>query len=125
VNVSGESIREAAARRVLVVEDNYLIALDIVGAVEDCGAVAVGPAGSVAEALRLLDETPLTAAVLDINLGDERVWPVAEVLADRAIPFVFSSGYGIRDVPQRFVPYPILTKPVSRDALCSFLESVS
>ena len=72
----------------------------------------IGPAGSVAAALRLLDEASmLDGAVLDCNLGGEKVWPVADRLVARRIPFVFSTGYGQAGVDMRFAGVPVLNKP--------------
>ncbi|HEX8471410.1 MAG TPA: response regulator, partial [Brevundimonas sp.] len=79
-------------RRVLIVEDEYVIAMEIAGILEDCGAEIVGPAGSVSLAIQLIaQEAPIDAAVLDVNLGRERVFPVAETLNLRNIPFVFAT----------------------------------
>src|SRR5438270_8852311 len=86
---------ELKGRRVLVVEDEYLIAADIAASLEALGAEVAGPAASVAEALTFLerDGDRLDGAVLDVNLGKERVYPLADVLRSRGIPFVFTTGY--------------------------------
>src|SRR5436853_6439021 len=86
---------ELRGRRFLVVEDEYVIAADLAASLEALGVEVVGPASSVAEALALLenDREPLDGAVLDINLGSERAYPVADVLRDLGIPYVFTTGY--------------------------------
>lgn len=100
-------------RRILVVEDEYLIADAMQRALGEEGAVVLGPAPSVSEALRLIDtEAHMDGAVLDINLGSEKVFPVAEVLKARAVRFVFATGYDARDVPQSWGHVPRLEKPV-------------
>ncbi|TPG37959.1 PAS domain S-box protein [Roseomonas nepalensis] len=83
-------------RRVLVVEDETLIAMELETALEEIGLEVVGPAQNLTDALRLVrDETELHAAVLDVNLGGEdRVFPVADILLTRGVPIVFATGYG-------------------------------
>jgi two-component sensor histidine kinase/CheY-like chemotaxis protein len=98
---------------ILVVEDSMLAALELCEIISEAGFVAVGPATSVSRALAMLDESQIALAVLDVNMNGELVFPVAEALQVRKIPFVFVTGYGddymwssnLRDVPQ-------LRKPV-------------
>jgi DNA-binding NarL/FixJ family response regulator len=73
-------------RRVLIVEDNVLIAMEMEYIVGDCGCAVVGPVSNVASGLEAVRQTEIDGAVLDVNLGDERVWPIAEVLDERGIP---------------------------------------
>jgi CheY-like chemotaxis protein len=89
-------------RKVLVVEDEFLIASVLCDMLEDSGAVVFGPATTVAEAIRLLQENPVEAALLDMNLNG--VWsdPVAEALQERRIPFVFTTGYGANSRTEKF-----------------------
>lgn len=79
--------------KVLVVEDDFMLAQGIQWALEDAGAVVIGPVASVASALkRINEELMIDAAVLDVNLGGEISFPVADALSGRGIPFVFASG---------------------------------
>jgi CheY-like chemotaxis protein len=110
--------------RILVVEDNALIAMDVEFLVEECGCAVVGPAGTVGEALEAIRHAPPDGAVLDINLGDERVWPVADCLAARAVPFVFASGYGRSEVLERFSGRRLLTKPLTLEILREALDQI-
>jgi CheY-like chemotaxis protein len=81
-------------RRVLVVEDEYLIATTLQEWLENAGFVVVGPVPSVEKALKLIDsETVINAAVVDVNLGGVFAYAVADRLLARKIPFVFTSGY--------------------------------
>ena len=82
--------------RVLVVEDELAIAMLLESALEDEGCVIVGPYGGVRDALAAARNETLDLAVLDINLAGEMVFPVAEVLAERGVPFLILSGYGER-----------------------------
>jgi len=113
-------------QNVLVVEDESLLALDLECALEELGWEIAGSLGGVAQALNWLKarERPPTAAVLDVNLGGEMVFPVAEALAARNVPFVFATGYS--DVVNRsgFSGRPTLAKPVDRDALKRALDAL-
>lgn len=97
--------------RVLIVEDDPIIAMLLQDMVEQLGCTVVGPAGSVTAAMRLLEDVPITGALLDCNLGGEKVWPVADRLTERHLPFVFSTGYGEAGVERRFAGVPVLAKP--------------
>jgi len=110
-------------RRLLVVEDDYLIAAELAASLEAVGAEVVGPAGSVEQALTLLDDEGecLAGAVLDINLRNERVFPVAEVLRARRIPFIFTTGYEAAVVPERYANVPRFEKPVDERQLIRWL----
>jgi CheY-like chemotaxis protein len=77
---------------VLIVEDEPFIALDLATAVEEARGKVIGPAGSVREALVLIGQHPVQAAVLDLNLSDRDVTPIAELLIDGGVPVVFYSG---------------------------------
>src|SRR5215207_4488033 len=100
--------------RLLVVEDEYTIATDLARALEDAGVEVVGPAGSVPHALRLISEAQdiIQGAVLDIRLRDERVYPVADALRERGIPFVFATGYEGWVIPSAYADVPRCEKPV-------------
>lgn len=90
-------------RRILVAEDDYMIAQELVRTFQRLGAEIVGPAPTVARALALLETGgPLDGAVLDINLRDEMVFPVAEALGARGVPFVFATGYDHSVIPEGY-----------------------
>lgn len=99
-------------RRVLVVEDEYFIADAMERGLRREGAIVLGPAPSVAEALALLGKEAVDAAILDLNLGDEKTYPIAEALAARGVPFLFTTGYDASDVPPAWRHVPRLEKPV-------------
>lgn len=101
-----------AGRRVLVVEDEALIALEIESSLLALGVDVVGPTGSLATAMKLADDPTLDAAILDVNIrGGQKVYPVAELLAARGIPFILASGYGDWVLPDALRDQPRLTKP--------------
>jgi CheY-like chemotaxis protein len=117
---------ELRGRRFLLVEDEYVIAADLAASLEALGVQVAGPAASVAEALTLLqnDGNRLDGAVLDINLRNERVYPVADVLRGRGIPFVFTTGYGATVVPNSYADVPRCEKPVDERRLVRCLSGV-
>lgn len=96
-------------KRVLIVEDAVLLALELETGLSEAGAVVVGPAYELEEAMNLLSG-PIDAAVLDANLNGLSVTPVAEALAARGVPFVFATGYGDSGAPMGF-DAPIIRKP--------------
>jgi DNA-binding response OmpR family regulator len=98
--------------RILVVEDNYLVADDLRQRLQAAGAVVIGPVPSVAKTEALLrDHAEIDCAVLDVNLGEESVLPLADHLSERGVPFVFLSGYGRESLPLRFASAALLHKP--------------
>jgi DNA-binding LytR/AlgR family response regulator len=112
-------------RRFLVVEDEYLIAADLTASLECLGVEVVGPAASVEEALLLVanDRGRLDGAVLDINLRNERVYPVADVLTAHGVPFVFTTGYDAVAVPSPYACVPRCEKPVDKAQLIRWLSN--
>ena len=110
-------------RRILVVEDEYMIADAMQRGLEDEGIIVVGPAPSVRKALRLLDAAAdLDGAVLDINLGDEQIFPVADALQARGIPFLFTTGYDAAGVPAAWRHVQRLEKPIEFTAIARALS---
>jgi CheY-like chemotaxis protein len=104
---------DLSGRRILIVEDDYLIACEMAESLADCGAEIVGPAASIAQANALIasDGDRLHGAVLDLNLSGTMVFPVADALRERDIPFVFATGYDAWNVPARYADVPQCQKP--------------
>jgi PAS domain S-box-containing protein len=96
--------------RVLIVEDAVLLALELETGLSEAGATVLGPAYELSEAMALLDQ-PIDAAVLDANLNGRSVAPVAQVLSERGVPFVFATGYGEAGGPPAGFDAPIIRKP--------------
>ena len=102
-----------AGRHILVVEDDYFIANDLVATLEAAGATVVGPAASVSVALNLIEQADrIDGAVLDINLQGEMAYPVAKALLERAVPFVFATGYNRQSIPACYAHVPVYEKPL-------------
>lgn len=96
-------------KRILVVEDEFIVAAMLCDALEDHGAVPLGPVGRVSEGLEAIAAGGIDAAVLDWNLAGESGSSLAEALAAREVPFIIATGYGSVDPP--FNDRPILSKP--------------
>lgn len=105
-------------RRILVIEDESLVAMLLETVLEDLGCTPVGPAASVEEGLRLIEaEQALDAALLDVNVAGRQVFPAAEALKARGVPFVFSTGYGEGGLPEDWRGHPTIQKPFTEAAI--------
>jgi CheY-like chemotaxis protein len=110
--------------RILMVEDEWLASMLFTELLTDFGCEIVGPASSVAEAVVLAAAAEIDAAVLDLNVKDELVYPVARTLADRGIPFVFLTGYAADRISETYRARPALQKPVSAEKLAQILKEM-
>lgn len=111
-----------AGRRVLVVEDQYAIALDLCESLDREGASVVGPAASVEDALQMLESSgPFDIAVLDIKLRGEPVYPVADRLQELGVPYLFTTACEENEIPERYRKAPRFDKPVR---LSSILDAI-
>ena len=108
---------ELAGKRILVVEDSPLIAAATEQMLQDMGCVVVGPTGSLAVATDLARDEAIDAGVIDVNIRGWKVFPVAQILVDRNIPFVLASGYADWTLPDRLNDRPRLLKPYDADNL--------
>ncbi len=110
-------------RCVLLVEDEMYLAMMLQDVLEDAGFQVI-KAARIPGALVLAEAESIDAAILDINVAGAVVFPVAEVLRRRGVPFIFASGYGERGLPEEFRGSPVLQKPYDLAALETTLESV-
>jgi DNA-binding NtrC family response regulator len=90
--------------------------------IEELGHTVVAEAGNMTEALALARTADFEIAVLDINVGGERIEPVADVIAGRCLPFIFASGYGAAGAPEKFRDRPTLQKPFPMERLGKAIE---
>jgi DNA-binding response OmpR family regulator len=117
--------QELQGLRILVVEDNFLVAEDLRELLSRQGCDVVGPVPRVEQGLGLLAERELDGAVLDVNLGSEDCFPIAAALQERRVPFVFLSGYSDRlSIPDSFADVPMLSKPVDAARLVSAARAI-
>jgi two-component SAPR family response regulator len=110
-------------KRVLIVEDEHIVALDIASKVTTRGGVVIGPVGTVDGALKAIKNSDVDGAIVDINLRGTLGFEVADALADRHIPFVFVTGYDAGAVPARHAEVIRVEKPVTPDFVCRALKA--
>jgi CheY-like chemotaxis protein len=112
---------DPAPLRVLVAEDEALVAMLVEDMLTDIGCIVIGPAGSLDEALQLAREDNFDVALLDVNLAGRPVFPVADILRERGVPYVFASGYGESGVSDEHRGAPVLQKPFRESDLARIL----
>lgn len=111
--------------RILVVEDEYLLADELATELADEGAVVLGPVASIERALALLEyEAPPDGAILDVNLRGEAVFPLADVLIERGVPLIFTTGYDGNALPERFAHVSRCEKPINIRQITAALGTV-
>ncbi len=116
--MAGASDAGKDIRKVLVVEDEALVALNLESMLEEMGYAVIGPALRFEAALKLAGGAEdADIAVLDVNVGGKKVFPVAELLAAKGVPVVFATGYGRDGLAEAWVDYPVIQKPYTMDNL--------
>lgn len=111
--------------RILLVEDEMLVAMNMEDMLLDLGHELAGLASRLEPALALAREAAVDAAILDVNLAGERSFPVAEALARRGIPFLFATGYGVQGIEPPWRDRPVLQKPFRQSQLAAALEALA
>ena len=112
-------------KRILVVEDEPLVAMDVVGILEEAAAKPIGPASTAADALRLIESEALDAALIDANLGGNPVDEVAAALTRRNVPFAFVTGYDRAGLPQAFRTAAMVSKPFTAKSVLAVILRIS
>lgn len=108
----------------LVVEDEAMVALMVEDILTDLGCTGVEVAGTVGQGLAMVkNPRPLDGAILDVNIGGEKVYPVAEALEAKGVPFIFATGYGIAGISEAFSHVPAIAKPYEPRTLERLLAS--
>lgn len=112
--------------RLLLVEDEAMVAMMLEDMLSDFGCEVVGLADNVPEALALAHDAAaaLGAAILDVNVGGQSIYPVAEALKEKGVPFVFITGYEAADIDDRFAGAPTVQKPFSPPTLRDTLARI-
>lgn len=113
-----------AGRRVMVVEDEYFLADDIRRKLDDLGVRIVGPVADIRDATRLLQKEKVDAAVLDVNVASEMVFPLARALRSRNVPFLFTTGYDRSILAPEFDDVQLLVKPLDLEVLVRELTNL-
>jgi CheY-like chemotaxis protein len=109
--------KATAGLKILVVEDEAMIAMLIEDMLIDLGCEVIGPMSNIDKALRAASTNALDGALLDVNLRGQPVYPVADALIARGVPVVFVTGYGETGLDQRFAGMPVVSKPLPPGAL--------
>jgi len=123
--MTGEDRRQVLeGARILVVEDEMMAASMLEMVLGDCGCIVLGPVPSIEMGLALAKNNAVDAAILDVNLGSHTVYPVADALRERAVPFVFSTGYEQWSIPPAYSGVPRCSKPVDPAAVTRYLRPV-
>lgn len=117
--------KSLAGTRVLLVEDETLVAMLLEEGLAELGCDIVGPIGRIDTAKQAVGAERLDCAVLDINLRGQAVYPVAEMLVERAVPFCFVTGYGGHEIAARYAERPVLRKPFSSSELAAVLDRMT
>jgi len=120
---SGTEQDEPIRPRILIVEDEPLIAMMLTDMLAELGFDVVASVTQVGAAIKILDELKIDVALLDVNIGTQKIDPVADLLATRGTPFVFTTGYGNAGVPSGHAERPILQKPFRIDDLAAVLRN--
>lgn len=108
---------DLAGLRILVVEDEPLLAFALEDMLTDVGCTVVGPAHNLRRAIQLVEQEDIDGAILDVNLAGERVFPLADLLAERRVPFLYVTGYGTSLLRERDHGCPVLQKPYDPQVL--------
>lgn len=125
-NIPSQTEQSLHGVRVLVVEDSTLIAMEAQFILEEQGMTVIGPASRVEQAASLLQQQKIDMAFLDIDLNGRFVWPIAETLSDRKIPFAFATGYeSATTMPDRFSNNPVLPKPYRPQELVNMARKLT
>ena len=120
------SKQELSNRKVLVVEDEMMIAMLIEDMLDEFGCKLVGPATNVPRALELIGKESIAVAVLDLNLDGKDTYAIADALQRKSVPFIFATGYGSTGLRQEYGNRPVLQKPFqARDLEAALTEALN
>ncbi len=124
MNAATDPASPRTGRRIFVVEDEFLIRMLLEDMLTDLGYDLVGMAGRVDEAAEMAQTKDFDLAILDVNLDGQDVYPVADLIGKRGLPFMFVTGYGGRGLPDNYRNRPTLQKPFQLDELKRMLAQL-
>lgn len=116
---------DATKLKVLIVEDESIVAMMIEDLIVDMGHEVVGTAGRLEQALSLAQQLAVDFAIVDVNLNGQHTYPVAEALQARGVPFVFATGYGAQGLKDEWKQSPVLQKPFQPEDLTRAISAVA
>ena|ERR1700722_13902180 len=109
---------------IFLVEDEAMIRIMVVDMIEELGHVLAAEAGQIDQALELAQSAEFDLAILDVNVRDKLITPVAELIKAREIPIIFATGYGSGGLPEGFREFPALPKPFQLETLAAAIDGV-
>ncbi len=109
--------------KVLIVEDESIVAMMVEDLITDLGHQVCGTAGRLDEAQKLASELAIDFAIIDVNLNGQHTYPVADVLKARGVPFVFATGYGASGLKEEWRTHTVLQKPFQPDDLAAAIKA--
>ena len=115
-------MNRSSGRRILLVEDEAVIAFAVEDMLTDLGFEVLGPAFRLDEAVELAASAAVDAAILDVNLNNQRSYAVADELKRRGVPFLFATGYGAAGIPEQWRRWPVIQKPFQLKTLVKALD---
>jgi CheY-like chemotaxis protein len=110
--------------KVLIIEDESIVAMMVEDFIVDLGHEVVGTAGRLEHAQKLAGELPIDFAIVDVNLNGQHTYPVAETLKARGVPFVFATGYGVSGLKEEWRQNAVLQKPFQPEDLAAIINGV-
>lgn len=116
---------ELHGKRVLIVEDEAIVAMLIEDFLEDLGCTIIGPIAEVGPAIEAIRQEHIDCAVLDVNLAGAKSYPIADALKERALPFIFTTGYGEAGLESAYQGHPVLQKPFTVRTFARALSDLS
>jgi DNA-binding response OmpR family regulator len=119
-----ESVARPNAKNILLVEDEPMVALMMADLLAEFGFLVVGPFGKLSEATAAAANEEIDGAILDINIKGKMVYPVADILAARGVPFLFVTGYASAGIETRFAQALLLQKPIEPEALRAGISGI-
>jgi CheY-like chemotaxis protein len=112
-------------KRILIVEDEMIVALFIEDLLDELGHEVAGTAARLDDALERADANDFDLAILDVHLQGQEVFPLADLLSERGVPFIFATGYGERGIPERLRSAPTLQKPFRPEELAEMITKLT
>ncbi len=117
-------IAESDGLKVLLVEDEAIIAMLLEDMLGDLGHKVIATAGRMEQATRLAAELPIDLAIIDVNLNGEQTYSLASIFSDRGVPFIFATGYGVSGLKKEWANVPTLQKPFQEEELAKAISQV-
>jgi DNA-binding response OmpR family regulator len=124
MNASSDRFGQLAGHTILVVEDEYFLGDDVAAALSGIGAKVIGPLNDLEQAMQAVSENALAGAALDVNVRGQTIYPLAQELQSRGVPFIFMTGYGRDAIPREYQHVRRCEKPFDVKELVSEMATL-